>query len=384
VAIATLDATRADSRPRRATLRRWAAPRLIRGRREVRQEPPNETGQPLDERLLTADSTAALRSMLVSAIAQTLRVPSTSVEVFSPDGARLDRPWTGAWREDSVEVPVVFGNSVVARIVVASRGRESSLSAQQLRLLRDVARRVAPAVYARHVSDELELTRGRLANLQQAERHRLQCLLHDGIGPPLVGLALQVGAARSQLAAGQVPAAEEVLRRVELELGECAELVRRLVVDMQPPTVANLGLIGALRHRAACLSAPGGPVITVTTHGTVRPLCRAVENVVLAIVSEAMTNAVRHARAHRCVVTIGFGAAITGVVRDDGRGITNAPRHGIGISSMIERAVELGGGCVVRPAVPTGTEVEFWLPSAVPEATLSAVVQLPQPQRVGA
>lgn len=133
--------------------------------------------------------------------------------------------------------------------------------------------------------------------------------------------------------------------------------VRRLVNDLRPPTLDELGLIAALRERAQAL----GPIIV---HGPAEPLSlpAAVEVAAYRIVLEAMTNVARHAHARAASVVISVDGALCLEVTDDGDGMPEAFSAGVCITSMRERATELGGHCTVTPATPRGTTVRATIP----------------------
>jgi signal transduction histidine kinase len=83
------------------------------------------------------------------------------------------------------------------------------------------------------------------------------------------------------------------------------------------------------------------------------------------IVQEALANVVRHARASHCSVRIRLdeeAGALIVEVEDDGRGIREDDRAGVGMISMRERTEELGGRCVVKPLAGGGTLLRAVLP----------------------
>jgi two-component system, NarL family, sensor kinase len=75
-----------------------------------------------------------------------------------------------------------------------------------------------------------------------------------------------------------------------------------------------------------------------------------------------MTNVVRHARAQQCTIRLGGNGALEVEIVDDGDGIPDEPPTGVGLTSMRERAVELGGYCSVGPGPGGGTTVRARLP----------------------
>ena len=84
------------------------------------------------------------------------------------------------------------------------------------------------------------------------------------------------------------------------------------------------------------------------------------------IVTEAVTNVVRHAGAASCWLTIAAGAVVEIDVVDDGVGIGDEPAAGVGLTAMRERASELGGTVSLLPNAPRGTHVHVRLPAALP------------------
>lgn len=207
---------------------------------------------------------------------------------------------------------------------------------------------------ARHVREQLTVAR-------EDERFRVHRDLHDGLGPELAGLALHLNAIGSNVAdeptRRQLGIAEDALRRT-------VEEVRRIVDDLRPPDLDQLGLPGALHERAASLSQVSGLHIEVHDDPSIGTLPPAMEVAIYRIGCEAMTNVVRHAGATRCVVRLGRdGTDVRLEIEDDGRGLRADDVPGIGTASMQARADELGGRLQRRPGTGgRGTNVTAVLP----------------------
>ena len=140
--------------------------------------------------------------------------------------------------------------------------------------------------------------------------------------------------------------------------------VRHLVYALRPPALDALGLLGALRAHADHHK-DGGVRVSVEAPEQLPPLPAAVEVAAYRIALEAITNAERHAAASTCVVRVALdeaAAALRLEVADDGRGIGEERGTGVGLSSMRERAAELGGWCTVEAIVSGGTRVRAHLP----------------------
>jgi signal transduction histidine kinase len=193
-----------------------------------------------------------------------------------------------------------------------------------------------------------------------AERRRLSRELHDGLGGALTGIMLSVGAARAVGAGG----AERLLATVERDLADAVTQLRHVIADLRPPALDELGLAEALRRHSERLARGGVPRITVLELSSVA-LDPEVELAAYRIASEALTNAVRHARATRCDVTIVRREEdLLVTVRDDGAGLAGGRPGGVGLETMRERAAELGGRCDLTAGAAGGTLVAFSLPIA--------------------
>jgi signal transduction histidine kinase len=151
------------------------------------------------------------------------------------------------------------------------------------------------------------------------------------------------------------------------------EDIRRLVSALRPPALDELGLVGALQQAATRYDLShlddAGLRVTIQAPVPLPLLPAALEVAAYHIAREALTNVVRHAHAQRCQVNLAFDPTketLSLDIHDDGRGLPAAYRAGVGLQSMRERAVELGGTCEVGPAPRGGTRVHALLPCPPP------------------
>ncbi len=133
------------------------------------------------------------------------------------------------------------------------------------------------------------------------------------------------------------------------------------------------GLVGAIRSQVARL---GSDDLGLTIDGPedLPPLRAAVEVAAYRIALEALTNVVRHAEACNCRIRVALDeetATLCLEAEDDGLGVGEDYRAGVGLTSMRERAEELGGSCTVKPVPFGGTRVRALLPYALDEAVES-------------
>ena len=140
--------------------------------------------------------------------------------------------------------------------------------------------------------------------------------------------------------------------------------MKRTPLFPQTPTLDELGLVGSITAQVRRLETPEGPHITIDVPERLPVLRAATEAAVHRIVTEAVTNAVRHANARTIRVRLAADGARTLVVevRDDGDGIPLGGEPGVGTVSMRERAEELGGRCEIGQADRAGTRVRAVLP----------------------
>src|SRR3712207_4649906 len=150
-------------------------------------------------------------------------------------------------------------------------------------------------------------------------------------------------------------AAEELLLELKADAQDAVADIRRLVYGLRPPALDDLGLLGALRESAAQYSAKGLSV-SVEAPERLPPLSAAVEVACYRIAQEALTNVARHAEASTCTVSLAIDdtSVLRLEVRDNGRGIpdpqeNSSLRTGVGLTSMRERAGELGGSLLLEP-----------------------------------
>jgi signal transduction histidine kinase len=211
---------------------------------------------------------------------------------------------------------------------------------------------------------ELQGARGRLVSAREEERRRVRRDLHDGLGPSLAALVMQLELVTDLLDTD--PARVRALvGELKGQTQEAITDIRRLVYELRPPSLDELGLAGAIRENAARLTGGGdGAGVQLTLHvpEAMPQLPAAVEVAAYRIAQEALTNLVRHARASTCMVELSLNGGLELLVSDDGCGIASVHAAGVGLASMRERAAELGGSCTVERGTAGGTLVRAHLP----------------------
>jgi two-component system NarL family sensor kinase len=309
----------------------------------------------LGQRLASATVAEEVLPGLARSVTEALRLPYAAVEMVTDDGLATitshGRP-TG----HLVRLPLQRHGERVGVLVVSSR---SGFSAADRALLDDLARHAAVAVSAVALTADLRRSRERIVTAREEERRRLRRDLHDGLGPTLAAITVRAGAA-ARLAKDRPELAVESLLTIAEDAQAAVREVRRLVHELRPPALDELGLAGALRSQADKF----GPAleVTVDTHGDLSALPAAVEVAAYRIACEALANAARHAVAHYATVRLQAAGELKLDIVDDGKGIPPDREAGVGLTSMRERAAELGAQVDVRPGDGGGTIVSAVFP----------------------
>ena len=332
--------------------------RLMYGHRDDPARVLNDLGTRLQSVLLPGDVLPAA----VEAVADSLRVPYVAVDLADGIGefrlaAEHGRP---LGREH--ETALIHHGETVGRLRVSGRGRDDPLDATDLALIDALVQQVGPAVQAVRLHEDLVRSRAAVVASREDERRRLRRDLHDGLGPSLAAIRLKAGLAARGAPAGSPT--RTLLDEIGTEVESSIADVRRVVDALRPPALDELGLVGALRARAASLA--GELEFTVTGPDQRPPLPAAVEIAAYRIAVEALTNAARHSQGQRCEVVVEVSAIQVRVtVSDDGIGLDPARPPHVGLWSMHERAAEVGGRCAVTARAGGGTVVRATLPLLV-------------------
>jgi len=322
----------------------------------------------LGRRLQAAGSAERTLPETVETIAAALRLPYVAVELPGDLPAHPTAVHGTLTDSEPVVVPLQHGGREVGRLVVARRDTRDDLTPAERRLLGDLGSQVAVVAHAVLLDRALRRSRERLVVAREEERRRLRRDLHDGLGPALAGVALGVDAARNML--GSDPrGADALLADLKDETLGCVGEVRRIVEDLRPPALDELGLLPALTAFVDRLAARDDALqVAVQAPDPLPPLPAAVEVAAYRIATEAMTNVARHAHARHCLLHLEVGDVsdeLTVEVCDDGIGVPAGPPVGVGLPSMAERAAELGGHCQVTRLDGGGTRVLARLPLAM-------------------
>ncbi|WP_433787046.1 sensor histidine kinase [Actinomycetospora sp. CA-101289] len=300
---------------------------------------------------------------VLPAVCQALRLPWAALAVDGePAGEAGARPAL-------VEVfPLRHAGRTVGELRVGVRSGQARLDPSDRAVLELMALPIGVALHADTLSAAVQRSRQEIVAAREEERRRLRRDLHDGLASVLTGVAFQADTVVTLADADDRTRIAELGEDIRSGVTGALADVRRLINELHPSALHELGLVEAVRRHAQRLTrgdpAPLAFALVQDADGEVGELPAAVEVAAYRILVEALTNVARHARATRAEVDIRCtdGELVVGV-RDDGPGDGAGWTAGVGLASMRERAEELGGLLCAAPT-PTGGRVEARLPLA--------------------
>lgn len=264
---------------------------------------------------------------------------------------RADDRWASVEGEDAdpagaIAVPESGEPVAAVRTSAEAEGVYAACS-----VLRELLDRAALATSLRAQAKRLGEERERSASAAAQERRRLERNLHDGVQGRLLALALQLRQAESE-----DPNARLVFGEAVDSLRSAIDELRTLASGSMPERLTTGGLSSALADFCGRIPLP---VTLEVTSARFRP---DVEEVAYYVVSEALTNAVKHGHADAISVTVADKGGVLAIeVADDGSGGAD-PRAGSGLRGLGERVRAAGGQLLVSELHPHGTRVEVSLP----------------------
>ena len=282
---------------------------------------------------------------------------------------------------------------VLARIQthLALRDLQAQLETQNERLQIEIRERQAAAAALQRANDELELrVERRTAELAQAnanlaaeimerqkaeqaamleERNRLARELHDSVTQLMYSLNLFAKAGKDAYRLDNPVQGEKYLTRLEDTARQALKELRLLLFELRPPELEQEGLIGALQLRLDAVEGRAGVKTQLLVNNAEAELPHEYEETLYAVAQEALNNTLKHANATLVTIQLWIDSRkIELVITDDGRGFDpQAPSHrgGMGLDTMRERTVSLGGELQIYSLPQQGTSIQVTL--ATPE-----------------
>jgi signal transduction histidine kinase len=315
--------------------------------------------------------------LMVSTVDATGKVTSLRLLLPAPASLRvLQRP---SWFTPARLLAGLGLVSLVLLVVVAwllTVARKNAALRRVVRQLEQAQRELQEAhdtleqkVEERSAQLQVEMTARRADELQfkavLAERTRLARDLHDTLEQTLAGIALRLNAA-AKLARRDPEASDEHLQRARSWLHQSQVDLRRSIWDLRSRELEQFDLAGALKRSAELMVEGTGMTLDFQAEGAARGLPEVVEENVLRIGQEALTNVGKHAHAKQVTVRLTVEPGVLRLlVQDDGAGFEQETMPGeghFGLVGMTERAKRLSGGIVVRSAPGRGTTLILEVP----------------------
>jgi len=311
-------------------------------------------------------------------------VAKTAKPLMLTEETPIDHPLRRAMAEMRVSsvlcLPLVVKGKVIGVLRSSKRGG-SPFTRSDLELLSILCGQAAIAIENARLFSGVKTQQARVEQLlkqallaQERERQRISLEIHDGAAQWMVAASYRVQAFSKVLAKSELsqPARElsEVKDVIDQSIGE----LRRVIFDLQPPDLGELGFLGALRQNLQNFERDTGVVCSFQIDGTPHSLPLILEIAVYRVAQEALANVRKHAQATRVDVILRFGADdLCLEIRDNGKGFDlsealNGSRSGehLGLSGMRDRAETLGGAVNIETAEGVGTTVALTLPLCVP------------------
>jgi signal transduction histidine kinase len=312
----------------------------------------------LGNRLEGALALDAALPIVVETVSESLRLPYAAIALKQGDSFVIAVAH-GTSREHVVRLPIQYHGELVGQLILAPRTPGEDFMPADFRLLGQLAQQAGLVAHTVRLAADLQHSREHLVTAREEERRRLRRDLHDGLGPALATMILKLDTARDLLTPGSGP--EVMLHELKTQVQTAIGDIRRLVYELRPPALDELGLVPALRAYAAQYN-QNGLAIAIEASDELPVLPAAQEVAVYRITLEALTNVARHAGATACHVRLMLNEALCLEITDDGCGLPAERRIGVGLNSMRERAAELGGDFLIEPAATGGTRVLVRLP----------------------
>jgi signal transduction histidine kinase len=321
----------------------------------------------LSQQLQTTAVPGETLTSIVETIAETLKLPYAAIELVEQE-EQIGQASIGESMGETVELPLRYQKETVGRLIVSPRAPGEEFTAKEQQLLADIAGQTGAVASATRLMLALQRSREQLVLAREEERRRIRRDLHDGLGPTLASQTLKLDSVLDLLTEDPEAAVEQVIKLKDQTQLMVAD-IRQLVHELRPPALDELGLSGALQaHIVQMHGVNNGLHISLeTSPDPLPPLPAATEVAAYRITLEAVTNVIRHAQASQCRVRLKIENDaqphyLTLYIVDDGIGLPGHTHTGVGLTSMRERAEELGGTCAIVRKDARGSEVVAKLP----------------------
>lgn len=222
----------------------------------------------------------------------------------------------------------------------------------------------------RNQQDRLESSLLKVLTAQEDERARISAELHDGLAQWLVSASYGIQLGEAQLSQLKINEAREELNRANEIINNSIKELRRLILDLHPIALAELGVVEAIRQNIESFNRENGVRCNYMVMGNINNLSFINGVTLYRVTCEALNNIRKHAHARFANVAIQISTeAITAEISDDGIGFDYekiASMKGfngnLGLITMKERTEMIGGSFEIFTAPGKGTKIRIKLP----------------------
>ncbi|WP_066322305.1 sensor histidine kinase [Bacillus sp. FJAT-29814] len=357
--------------------------RIVNRFMKGRHDDPYAVLKELGDQLIKPIPPEEMVNEVMDTIRSALRIPYAAI-TFTVNGKETIASVSGKLPLDVYDFPIIHGGEELGTLRLSSRSLNEAFTGEDHKLIEVLLRQAGPilqnvkmAIGMKLLANNLQESREKLVLAREEERLQIRRNLHDDLAPRLLSLAFNVAAAEQYIEKNPGKA-RELLSGLRHVIRSTVDEIRMMVHGLRPPTLDEFGLLGSIHTRineirktseqmAASTEAP-----LITFHlelPEILPgLPAAVEVAAYRIVTESLVNVVRHSNATICTIILKMNAGneLQIEIIDNGIGIP-AKREpsvngGIGLTSIRERALELGGSCEFFNIKDGGTRVKAILP----------------------
>ena len=273
-------------------------------------------------------------------------------------------------------VPLIVRGKVIGVLNSSKTGEENRFTQSDLQLLSILAGQAAIAIENARLFQSVEIQQARLEELlrellkaQEEERERISAEIHDSVAQWMVSASYHAQSSSVLITESKLDEACDELERTTRIIGQSIKELRRIVTDLYPPALSELGLPEAVRQNIDCFRRETGAMCRL--HGSFgQKLSPVHEIVIYRVVQEALNNVRKHADASEVDISLRSQKDKFVVeIRDNGIGfdLASALKAGVsagkmGLQTMKGRAEMLGGSLILESGKGTGTRVVLSVP----------------------
>lgn len=311
-------------------------------------------------------------------------VAKTAQPLMLTEETSIDHPLRRAMTEMGISsvlcLPLVVKGRVIGVLRSSKRGG-SPFTHSDLELLSILCGQAAIAIENARLFSRVKRQQNRVEQLlrqtllaQEHERQRISLEIHDGAAQWMVAASYRIRAFDRILAKDKLSQSRMELAEIKKVIDQSIKELRRVIFDLQPPALGELGLLGALHQNLQNFEKDTGIACSFRIEGTPPTLSPVYDIALYRVTQEALANVRKHAQATKVDVILRFqGDDLSLEIRDNGKGfdpskvLNNARSTGrLGLSGMKDRAQTLGGTMTVESAKGAGTTIALTLPLWAP------------------